>query len=153
MPGTFAVDHERTGFIGRRLERLAEETLSKRIKRLIFISSIIGLIKNMKSPEQEALEKVNSIFNIAKDPNAIALPMYAKSLIWRDLCNKPIEVSSGKVIFATSIDKQEFTNHQYQNIVDFFFRHTPKWLKYDEDVVMRGDINKIIKNLYLLRTE
>ena len=148
---TFAVGRQQTGYFSKWFEHIAEVKLSNRLKKLIFIASTIGLIKNEKSPEQKLLDKVNDVFSIAKGSAGIGLPMAAKGLIWRDICDRPIGEINGEPIYATCIDKREFTSEERNNLIQFFIDRAPKWLRYDTEQVMKSDLEKIINNLPALR--
>ena len=81
---------------GRFLFTLTKPPIPRRILRLIFISSIMGIINEIKDPDQAIVKKLNKLLKIGYD-QAWALPMHVKSLIWNHLESSVIPIPGGSI--------------------------------------------------------
>jgi len=137
------------GFVRKHLENFAEKKLSDKIKRLIFISSVFGLIKQIKEPDDFLVSKLNEVFIIAKFPDAVMFPMYIKNLIWHELYNMPI-VLENKTLNIIGCGNVNINHSDELAIANYIVNHSPKWLRYANIEAMKEDILTLFKNLQFI---
>lgn len=134
-------------FIVRKLEQIAEKNFPKRFKRLIYISSIIAIIKQIREPDHILIAKLNDIFKIARYPDAMIFPMYIKSFIWRDLKADNIININGKCVLVSDIECNCISETDYEAIAKYFNSIAPGWLKYGSEKLMIYDVVLLMKHL------
>jgi len=125
-------------FIKKKVENTLTNYLPKKVKRLIFISSVIGLIKNIKDPDIEILNKINELFNLSTDNKVLKLPIYFKYYIWTS--------------FKRGVDESVIKNINNSDIeisnVNIFIKKIlndiPSWLNYGTNELIISDLKKII---------
>lgn len=137
------------GWFKRQLALVTTPPIPRRVRRLIFISSILGLIKEAKDPDQYLVEKLNKILQVGYN-NAWALPMQVKSLIWKHLDSNIIEIN-GRSIALSDLRKVELDEKDQAVVGDWFVKRAPKWLKYGSEDLMRFDIATLIGQLQQLK--
>jgi len=125
-------------FIKKKVENTLTNYLPKKVKRLIFISSVIGLIKNIKDPDIEILNKINELFNLSTDNKVLKLPIYFKYYIWtsfkrgadesviKNINNSDIEISNVNIFIKKILND------------------IPSWLNYGTNELIISDLKKII---------
>jgi hypothetical protein len=104
--------------------------LPAHLKRMIYLASISGAATNTKEPDAEFINKLNKIMHLsATGSNALKLPIYINSIIWKhkEYIQKDLEVLKNPL--ANPFQKQE--------CIGRINRCTPSWFKYaDSDIVM-----------------
>jgi len=134
--------------VKKRIENSFRDYLPKRFKRMIYISSLLSLILQIKKPNESQLEKINSIFKIAKYKDSMAVPIYFNSYIWHDINNTTIvTIDSNNGIPLTSIKNAYLTEKDKDIITDFFINRTPNWLKYGSRNLLKHDTDMIMVNV------
>ena len=150
MPLTYEARDESSGnFVTRFLIRLAEVKLSRRLKRLIYISSILGVIKQIKDPDMQLITKLNDIFRVARYPDAYIFPMYIKSMIWKSAATRSIIVND-KVVPVSGLKCHGLSNEEREDIGVYFAANAPEWLRYGSNAVMVSDVSLLLKQIDLL---
>lgn len=122
--------------------------LSKRVKRMIFVSSFIAHIQNCRQSDKTLLSKLNLLMQLSADDNALDLPMRLHNRIWGNI--QVEEILRDKNLELSSIDEiihMEFVTPQIRTISEEIVKATPEWLKYDSNTKMRADLIKLFKNL------
>ena len=106
--------------------------LPTRIKRLIFISSLIPIITKVDITDISKAIEVNSLFSIAKHPKTIILFSKLSKCLWANL----------------SIDKDIL--HEYLSSkkgrylpISKITNYTPKWLRYGSNELVLCDVFKL----------
>ena len=125
----------------------AEKVLPRRIKRVIYVSSILALIEQINNPDDALLAKLNEILDLGKYPASAGLPMFcAKSLIWVNCETYTVELH-GKTIPITELAKEPRQEEDNMIVGRYFSNIVPKWLKYGSDDLMTRDISLLLANL------
>lgn len=147
LNGTFLTADSHQSFLSRRLTSVIGKKLSRRFKRLIYISSVMGLLEEVKDPDMRVIQKLNEIFKIAKYPDAIVFPMYIKSLIWKDVSSMAVMVDSDKQLALHSVMRIDLTTEEFTAIGEHFAKRAPSWLRYGSVESMVEDVVKLIHQL------
>lgn len=113
----------------------------RKIKRLIYISSLAATLKQIDTPDNILSKQLNNIFKIARYPDAILFPMYIKSLIWTDLDKEVINLAN-----------KENVNIEENILAEKCTKVMPKWLVYDSMEKIKLDTSLVIHNLSNLQT-
>lgn len=120
------------------LENKLDDVLPRKVKRLIFIASLIGVLENIKNPKASLLKRINDVFQLTDDSKVLRLPIYFKSYIWSDL-TKTTDIVP---VFYNSINNSqtEMFNAFVERIVD----SCPMWLRYGSREMQEADTRKIL---------
>lgn len=141
------------GFFSTTFLKLLEKRLPRRFKRLIYVSSILGLIQQMKDPDMALVIKLNTMFKLANNPDALAFPMYIKSVIWKDVMLEAVCISTtDEQVPITALLDQELNSKDCTAIGEYFARQAPAWLKYGAIDTMVNDIVLLVKQLKQFNT-
>lgn len=104
--------------------------MPSRMKRLIYLSSLIATLRNTDSLDISAANKINNVLKLSSTgTNALMLPVSLSRSIW---ANKIVIDGSVDKIKSNIDDKDAVLNSIYR-IIDL----TPKWIRYGrrEDMV------------------
>ena len=136
-----------SGFFSRSFLKLLENNLPRRFKRLIYVSSILGLIQQMQDPDMILITKLNNVFKIAHHPDAFAFPMYIKSVIWKNTMFDVVHIGNDKEVAVCDLVNHELSNRECAAIGEYFANNAPSWLKYGAIDTMVNDIVMLVKQL------
>lgn len=123
---------------------------SDKMKRLIFVASIVGLIYEFKNPDSRIINKLNTALKLAAHPEAIELPLRVKSSIWKDR-DLNILGQNGKVIHVCDVEKAEMTNKDIETLAEQLTGQAPQWLKYAQWETMCSDVVRLVQQVRLNR--
>jgi hypothetical protein len=140
------------GFFIRLFYNLLENKLPRRFKRLIYVSSILGLIKQMRDPDMAMVKKLNDTFKLAQHPDAFAFPMYIKSVIWKGMIDEAVIIHNNEEVSIGNLIEKDLSTKDYAVIGEHFASKAPKWLKYGSFELMVNDIIMLIKHLQLFKS-
>lgn len=134
------------GFIYNQVSVLFNKLFSRRMKRLVFISSIVGLVYKVKDPDIKVISKLNAILDLANSPQAMELPYLVKSVIWKD---KDLNIlgHDGKTIHIEDVKNFEMDSTDIDNLSTQVVSQTPWWLKYSSTEVMCSDLKTLFKQI------
>lgn len=120
------------------------EVLPRKIKRLIYLSSVIAVLDDIKNPSSEITRKLNLLLGLSKDDAAIILPMYINSFIWGDV------IRSHPQEFNTYQTKLKSEQMNFDDVVEFFCRNTPAWLSYGSIELLKRDLKTVFCTMPML---
>lgn len=125
--------------------------LPRHYKRMIYVSSIFGLILNGEDPDLKLIRKLNEIIHLARDAKTCELPIHIRRVIWKNLDSNNLSIGNGESIAITDIISSQLNSENCNSISEQIARSAPKWLNYGSTTVMSNDIIALIKHLkYLL---
>jgi len=115
----------------------------RKFKRLVFLSSVLGIIDNIKNPTDEIISKLNEVLSLAHDKKALMLPIYIHSFIWKSVMEPAMEtdqqlVNSIKNVVSGNIDE---TSKNY--LTNFFIANSPEWLRYGSIDLIKQELNTL----------
>lgn len=116
--------------------RVLFHILPRRIKRLIFISSLSGKVSGAIEMDRETRLRLQQSFGLCKDPDAVALPLAYNDKIW---ANRPIETLVCPVRLSTPLTEQEITRTARQIVALM-----PCWLVYGQTMKIVEDVRELL---------
>jgi hypothetical protein len=135
------------GLFSRSFTALLENKLPRKVKRLIYVSSILGLMQQVRDPDMTLVTKLNETFKLAEYPDAFAFPMYIKSVIWKDALFDQVCIHTDRNVAIGELINEDLNNRDCTAIGEYFAQQAPAWLKYGSLEVMVNDIVVLIKQL------
>lgn len=138
------------GFIRRYFNYILKSRLPSKTKRLIYISSILGVIETCKDPDQRLIAKLNEVFRIAKYQDSFLFPMQINQLIWPEVSNSIIDFD-GKKIPLKNITQMNLSESELETIGKYFAKKSPPWLTYGSQRLMVADAASLISEVSKFR--
>lgn len=138
---------EGSNFVTRYIIKTCKKKLPPRLKRLMYVSSILGMMQQAKDPNMELVGKLNDVFKIAKYPEAFKFPMYIKSMIWKNMESDKVVVSNGRSIAISDLIKTDLTNNDVALVGAYFAKNVPNWLKYGSIDLLIDDVMVLLKQV------
>lgn len=135
-----------TGTLRRGLSGFVQHALPEHMKKLILYASLTGMLKEEKALDKQTLEKLNTVMGLSSDVEAMKLPVFVGSAIWKG--EKPIDIPTeliSKPWNESDAQSRVQTLRDVQSRVDTLLSKIPKWLRYGDDAKRRSDVQ-----LYLL---
>lgn len=131
---------------------LACKTLNKAlpddVKRLIFISSITGYLRNIHTPESALAQRLNDLMNIGNRSNSLLFPIMINSTIWRDLDpDKELRLKGINYRDLIKFKKNETSIKHLRILSNLFIDNSPLFLKYGSKSKMRCDLMRLFRNI------
>jgi hypothetical protein len=149
MDATLQNTSKRQGVFSMLLQKVAKEHFPRRFKRLIYISSILAIVKEIKEPEQSEVlvNKLNDVFKIAKYPQAMMYSMYIKSMVWRDLSNEDAILLNEQRVLISQLQSKCLNESDCLAVGKYFNDKAPEWLKYGSERLMVNDVVILMQHL------
>ena len=116
------------------------EKLPSRIKRLIFLSSIMGVVERVDTPDQEMLSKLNTVLKLAHKNDALLFPMYIHSWLWKNCQVKDCINIDGRQVQITSLTHTLIPQSSFGTIAEYLISKAPKWIIYDSTQAIAKDL-------------
>lgn len=132
-------------WLGNYFKEVAKKRLPNKLKRIMFISSTLGLIGGLKTPDEEIVNHLNELFHLAKYPDSMKLPMYFKEAIWENMDPKHIMLD-GQSVSVETLDIMKLNYQQRSSLADYFTINIPDWLKYADSSSIKNDILMLLSN-------
>lgn len=124
-------------WLSRTLHNFLKYRLSPRIKRMIFLSSLLGFTKPKDLLSIDTIIKINEVLGLAHDVEAIRLPMFIRTWVWDHEFNEEIPVNNRSVMLSQFYDVQ-LTRIDFGLLSDYIISKAPDWLIYaGKDVICR----------------
>lgn len=120
-----------------RAMRVLFHVLPRRIKRLVFISSLSGKVSGVVEMDRETRLRLQTNFGLCKDPDAVALPLAYNNKIW---ANRPIENLVCPIRLSSPLSEQELTRTARQIVVLM-----PCWLVYGQTKKIVEDVRELLE--------
>lgn len=146
-----AIQPQKVSFFAKWFYKLLEKHLPRSFKRLIYVSSILGLFEQTQDPDMTLVVKLNETFKLAQYPDAFAFPMYIKSVIWKNAISEAILLKGANSVAIGDLIKMELNSKECSTIGEYFAKQSPTWLKYGSLDLMANDIVLLIKQLKLFK--
>ncbi len=129
------------------MSRFLMDHVPSRIKRLIFLSSIIGVIEHVETPDQEMLNKLNTVLKLAHNNEAMALPIHIHSWLWKDCDLESSFNVEGKELNITSIASANLNKSGFLKVAEYLISKAPEWIIYDSEQAIAKDLEIVFKNV------
>lgn len=123
--------------------RILGRVLSKENKRMIFLASLTAFIKDVHEPDAVMLAKINEMFSLSENNNALKFPMKVSPRIWGEFDLTDLQ-RIGVKDNLSEICNQRLVMSQKRMIARHVMKHTPMWLRYQSNRVMVDEIVKLL---------
>lgn len=134
-------------FLTRFLRRKLNKVAPRRIKRLFFISSLICLLLNDRSPDLGLLKKINDKLRLAYTSTGMLFPVYMGFTHWDDIdFVKSTLIVDERVVKVTDLSWMNTDNDLWKAAL-FYAKHAPDWLVYASQELMMTDAHDTFKLL------
>jgi hypothetical protein len=131
-------------------EGVIRSYMPKRVKRLVFVSSILGLIQENKDPDLELVQKLNGILQVAKTPEGFLLPMYIHGYIWKNQAVDAIPFRNS-IFPLRTIMGFKLTDEEYTLIGKYFNKAIPDCLRYGSEDLLVSDVTNLLKQVQIVQ--
>lgn len=122
---------------------------SQRILRLVYISSIAGVLNDAKDVDRAMAHKLNDILSLTQIDDAVVVAAGEHSVIWGDLedfdfvtvmDDKPTNLRD--VLLA--LRERTVPDRVISEVAAAFTRKAPLWMRYGSDKLMEQDVEKLL---------
>lgn len=141
------------GFVKSVLYSFLEKHLPRRFKRLIYVSSVLGVIQQINNPDEILIDKLNKALELARYPDSIAFPIHIKSMIWKNTDIETVTIINRSQVKICEIGNCDLSAKDYSTIGEYFANHAPSWLKYGAYESMVTDVILLLKQLAVFNSE
>lgn len=131
-------------WILKKFHQFLKHKLSTRIKRMIFLSSLLGFTRSKDLPSIDTIIKINEVLGLAHDVDAIKLPIFIREWVWNHEFQEDILVSNRRIKLSQFYDL-ELSKNELERLVDYIISKTPDWLVYASRDIVSYDL----KSLYM----
>lgn len=142
----FITDSFGGNFFTRHLTKQVADVLPRRVKRILYVGSAMGMLLRDKSPDSAIVERINNKLKLAYGMSAVLLPIYMGAIIWRNVMTNLIELQIGFVPVA-EIDACNLSDSDCWRIGAYLARRTPACLQYGSLQVMSADVHDMLVSL------
>lgn len=139
------------GFMKRFVVKMAYRLFNWRSRRMIFLSSIYGLMTNNNEADYARTVQLTQVLNLARNPAALQFPIAIKSVIWSKRLPSGIMVD-GKKFQVSDMARTDLKDGVHDALVDELLKKTPEWLHYARLSQMRYDLECLFKLLQSTKT-
>lgn len=125
--------------LGRLLQRLLPTTT----KRMIFFSSFTAYIRDIHNPDAVLCAKLNDMFSLSENANALKFPMKVSPRIWGDLNVEGLNRIGIRDSLVLGSD-EKLAMAKKRIIAKHVVKEMPSWLQYDSNRAMTADIVRLL---------
>lgn len=126
-------------YFRRKSVKLIYALLTWRTRRMIFLSSLYGMVLGIKRPDHDHAAKLTQVLNIARDPQGIEFPIAIKSVIWYKRLSPTLEIE-GRTYHLRDLANPDLAEGDLERLVGGIIAKTPEWLQYAKKSQMRYDL-------------
>ena len=134
------------GFMGRMFTGFLNTVLSSENKRIIFLSSLTAFLRDTSDPDRQTLERLNEIFRLSSQPDALRFPMIAQKRIWKAIDIKDIQVP-GITVGNECVDGKRPPVAQLRILANQVLDQCPDWLRYGSKSQMRKEVISLLSKM------
>lgn len=126
------------------LNRLLYKALPRRIRRLVFIASVVGYLHDSVNVPDALIDKLNRLLNLAHDPNAIRFPIVIHNVIWRSL--KEVSLAEHGIVASSLKEyiKNLKTEEEISQLADLLIENAPCWTLYEKPEVIEKELKVLL---------
>ena len=134
-------------YIRRYFYKSLYKKVPKRIKRLIFVASILALVDGTKEINKTLASKLNLILQVAYNVEAMYFPMAVKSIIWKSVIKNPLVTIAGNTYNIKDLNDIRVLDPDLSNVSAFLIDRMPAWLVYGSRDLMHRDIQVLFQKV------
>lgn len=152
-------------FVRKNIYKFLSDKLPTRMKRLVFASSLLGLLEGdncrinenqgvgkkvkhlfiVSERDKAIVTKLNSILKLSKvSEGSLVFPMIIRSMIWSELYKNPYIVVNHQTIPITDIDTLKRVDPDFNYLTQFLIAQMPFWLLYGSYNLIHHDVSALI---------
>lgn len=120
----------------------------RRFKRLVFLTSVYGMIEGVDIPDAEHLKRMNELLHLARDSKALALPILLQSKIWKSRLAFPVIRLSEREICIGDLKTSMLCTRDYDYLAAYLIEKAPRCLNYGSLALVARDLER----LFMVRT-
>lgn len=131
-----------------------EGFLPTKIKRMIFLSSLLAYIQGTKNPNQQLVYKLNHLLKLSNNDKATMVPPLINERIWGNLVSRSEPFGKNGLLLSDLSEIRDYEVFAYHSrfISDRIIRRTPTWLRYGSNKQIREDLLALLNNLHQYST-
>lgn len=133
-------------FFTRYIARNIADVLPRRHKRLLYVSSAMGMLLKTKVLDPRLAESINAKMRLAFGASSLFFPVYIGSIIWKSLRDKVVMLSIGAPRLC-ELDVCGLCDRDCWKTALFFAQNAPNWMRYGSIGLMTADIHDMLKEL------
>ena len=115
---------------------------------MIFLSSLLAMIEDIKDPSDEIIKKLDELFKLADHKElSIGFPMYVHSFIWEKSVYSNLDIRDKSRSQFDQVINSKLKSKEFSELCEFFYNATPKWLRYGSKNLMENDLIILFKNM------
>lgn len=130
------------GAVRKGFQGFLQAHLPKRTKRMVFLASLTARLKGSQPFDNETLEKLNRVMELAKTDSALKLPYELSRAIWHG--KNPYE------ILKTDITEGSFSNVRIKEMSASIINAMPDWLRYGDNQDIEQDVERLLDHKSLV---
>lgn len=121
----------------RRFLKICVSLLPNRLKRLLLLTSLAAIAKNIRDTDKSTIHLINEMLHLAVRDSALYMPIRVKSYIWNryDIIEPCV----------TALMNGQCGDKAGRDFADSILRSVPQWFGYGSDDKMRDDILNLFK--------
>ena len=130
-------------------EKFLDGFLPNRIKRMIFLSSLMAYIQGTRNPDEEIVGKFNQLLNLSSSTRSSMVPPLMNQRIWTGIVPRTEPVGNTGITLSNLAEVKDYKlfSHQARKVSDNIIKRTPYWLKYGSNKQIREDLVKLLVNV------
>lgn len=121
--------------------------LPRRFKRMIYMSSLFGLMYENQPTDTEIVRKLNELIDLARDSKTCDFPIHIRKAIWKKLDVTHLSIGNNELISLDEVIRKSLSTENCLAIGEQIAKHVPAWLRYGSIAVMANDVIILIKHL------
>jgi hypothetical protein len=123
--------------------------IPNRVKRLIFLSSLIAYIQGTEKPDTALAGKINRLLSLAHRETSIYTPSLIKDKIWPNIIARDTPIGQTGVALCDLCEIEDYRVNTYQarSISNQIIGHMPQALRYGSNRQMKSDLVTLLMNI------
>ena len=136
-------------FVSRKWVEFLDGFLPRRVKRMIFLSSLLAYIQGNHKPDEELVNKLNQLLHLSNSAKSAMVPPLLNERIWADVVSRTEPVGNTGIVLAklSEMPRATIVTSQARILSDNIIRKSPQWLRYGTTNQMRADLVKLLVNV------
>lgn len=112
---------------------------------MIFLASLTAFIKDIHEPDAVMLAKINEMFSLSENNEALKFPMKVSPRIWGAFDLSDLQ-RIGVTENLSEVCNQRLGMSQKRMIARYVVKNTPAWLRYHSNRVMVDETVKLLNS-------
>ena len=130
-------------FLSRFMYRKMGEVLPRRLKRLMFMGSVLGVLTQNKKPNAALLYPLNAVLKAAPDASGFQFPIFMYKYLWKETLKEQLILSD--VVYPVSELKiEQYDDMDIWRVAVFFAKRSRPFMQYGSLQMMATDIHDLI---------